>query len=208
MSLVSTLGKQMLSDLLSRGFRHRRFDLDKLASVARQAGNAAFAELLGEVGRDMDSQTGIFRILQHAGSALAPACRKKAAVNICMELGHRGRASAGRRAQPRRPRADAPMQPVLRGLPGRVQRRRVRGRSPPRGDRTAPARGAPRRTLPGGGCRRRAFPLCRGTAGSRQGQRRYVLPRVHERHDRGPAAGAQPGGVRECRSGARRSGRP
>jgi hypothetical protein len=82
MSLVSTLGKQMLSDLLSRGFRHRRFDLDKLSSVARQAGNRAFAEFLGEVGRDMDSETGIFRILQHAGPALAPACRKKVAVNI------------------------------------------------------------------------------------------------------------------------------
>jgi uncharacterized Fe-S cluster-containing radical SAM superfamily protein len=82
MSLVSILGKQMLADLLSSNSRERRFDIEKLESIARRAGNASFARLLHNLGVDMDRGAGLARAVPRIGAAITPACRRKAVENL------------------------------------------------------------------------------------------------------------------------------
>jgi hypothetical protein len=74
MTLVKILGIQMFSDLLSPQYRERRFDLDKLASAARRAGNSGLAELLGRLAGDMEGDRGVARVVARIGASLAPAC--------------------------------------------------------------------------------------------------------------------------------------
>ena len=90
MSLVKILGVQMFADLLSPLFRERRYDIDKLVSIARKAGSAGLVEVLERLAADLARDAGLARVAARLGAALAPACRRGAAECLAWGWGIEG----------------------------------------------------------------------------------------------------------------------